>query len=63
VGSYGLLNGRVSFSDVEFAGSTWQFALWARNLADEDSVNYRIGTTSATFLQPRLVGAEVIFEF
>ncbi len=63
VGSYGLLNGKISFSDVEIGGGNWQFGILARNLTDEDSVNYRIGATSATFLQPRLIAAEVILEF
>lgn len=61
--AYGLLNGRISLGDIEMTGGTWQFAVWAKNLADEDAVNYRIGATSVTFLQPRVVALEVGLEF
>lgn len=63
VKSYGLLNARIAVSDVELGGGNWQFAIWAKNLTDEDSVNYRIGSTAVTFLQPRIVAAEIGFEF
>ena len=39
-------------------GGEWQFAVWAKNLTDEDSVNYRIGQTSTTYLQPRTYGVD-----
>lgn len=63
VDDYGLLNARVSLGDIKIGGGNLQIALWSRNLADEDSVNYRIGTTSTTHLQPRTVGADLIVEF
>ncbi len=63
VEDYGLLNGRVSLGNVEMGGHNWQFALWGRNLTDEDSANYLIGATATTYLAPRMYGAEVIFEF
>lgn len=63
VESIGLLNGRVSLGDVEIGGGNWQFAVWAKNLTDEDTINYRIGSTSVTFLQPRVIAAEVSLEF
>jgi len=63
VKSYGLLNARIAVSDVELGGGKWQFAIWAKNLTDEDSVNYRIGSTAVTYLQPRIIAAEVGFEF
>lgn len=63
VESYGMLNGRISLGGVEIAGGSWQFAVWAKNLTDEDSVNYRIGSTAVTFLQPRVIAAEVGLEF
>ena len=63
VESFGLMNARVSLSDVEIGGGLWQFALWARNATDEDSINYRIGATSATFLQPRTINAGITLEF
>jgi iron complex outermembrane receptor protein len=63
VGDYGLLNARVSIANVEFGETTWQFALWGRNLADEDSSNYLIGSTANTFLPPRMYGGEVRIQF
>jgi iron complex outermembrane receptor protein len=63
VDAYGLLNARVSLADVEMAGHNWQFAVWGKNLTDEDSSNYRIGSTALTYLPPLMWGGEVIFEF
>tara|TARA_R110002110_G_scaffold362241_1_gene572017 strand:- start:82026 stop:84323 length:2298 start_codon:yes stop_codon:yes gene_type:complete len=63
VPDFGLLNARISIGDVAMMGGNWQFAVWGRNLTDEDNVNYQIGSTSSTFLQPLTWGGEVIFEF
>jgi iron complex outermembrane recepter protein len=63
VEDYGLWNGRISLGDVQMEGHNWQFALWGRNLTDEDTANYLIGATASTYLAPRMWGAEVIFEF
>lgn len=57
------MNARFSLRDVDMFGGNWQFALWVKNLQDEDGVNYAIGTTANTFLTPRMYGGEVIFEF
>ena len=63
VGDFGLLNGRIALDEVELAGGIWQLAVWAKNLTDEDDVNYQIGTTSSTFLQPRTYGMDVKFRY
>ncbi len=63
VESYGLLNARVSLSDVDMLGGNWQFALWAKNVQDRDNVSYAVGTTSFTYLAPRMYGAELVFEY
>lgn len=63
VDGYGLLNGRVSLADVEMGSVAMHFALWGKNLADEDSANYQIGATASTYLQPRTYGAEVRLTF
>jgi len=62
VGSFGLLNGRISLADVNMFGVDWQFALWGKNLSNRDDANYLIGTTASTYLQPRTYGAELILE-
>jgi iron complex outermembrane receptor protein len=63
VADYGLLNARVSLADVEMGGHNWQFAVWGKNITDEDTANYQIGATAATYLAPAMWGGEVIFEF
>jgi iron complex outermembrane receptor protein len=63
VADYGLLNARISLAEVEMGGHNWQFAVWGRNLTDEDSANYLIGSTASTYLQPMMWGADVIFEW
>ena len=63
VADYGLLNARISLADVAMGGHNWQFAVWGKNITDEDSVNYRIGATATTYLAPAMWGGEVIFEF
>jgi len=59
VEDFGLLNGRISLDYVEMLGGEWQFALWAKNLTDEDTANYLIGQTSTTYLQPRTYGVDL----
>lgn len=63
IADYGLLNARISLAEVEMGGHNWQVALWGRNLTDEDSANYLIGSTASTYLAPTMWGADVIFEF
>ncbi|WP_101758362.1 TonB-dependent receptor [Oceanicoccus sp. KOV_DT_Chl] len=63
VEAFDLMNARISLADVDIAGAKWQFGIWSRNVLDERVSNYRIGTTATTYLQPRTVGADVMFEF
>ncbi|MEH6581134.1 MAG: TonB-dependent receptor [Halioglobus sp.] len=63
VEDFGLLNGRISLAEIEMLGGNWQFAVWGKNLTDEDTANYKIGATSQTFLQPLTWGGELIFEY
>ncbi|MFT4518341.1 MAG: iron complex outermembrane receptor protein [Halioglobus sp.] len=63
VDAYGLLNGRISLADVEMFGGNWQFAVFGRNLTDEDSANYLIGSTASTYLEPLTWGGELRLEF
>ncbi len=63
VDDFGMVNARLSLASVELAGGDWQFALWGKNLTDEDTANYLIGGTAFTYMPPLMWGAEVIFEF
>jgi len=62
VDAFGLMNGRISLADVKIWDANWQFAVWGKNLTDEDKANYLIGATATTYLQPLTWGAEVILE-
>jgi iron complex outermembrane receptor protein len=63
VDDFGMLNGRISMADVQLFGGNWQFALWGKNLTDEDTANYKIGTTSSTYMEPLMWGGEIIIEY
>ena len=62
VEAFGLLNARIGIADIGVGNGKLQFAIWSRNLANADDVNYRIGATSTTHLQPRTFGADIIYE-
>ncbi len=66
VKSYGVLNGRLALSDIDFGGVQGEVTLWSRNLTDEDHiVNYidfgpLFGNlTDAYYLEPRTYGLEL----
>ncbi|MBA6414248.1 TonB-dependent receptor [Parahaliea sp. F7430] len=63
VDDFGTLNARISLDYVQMLGGEWQVALWAKNLTDEDSANYRIGMTAFTFMQPRTYGLDLRFRY
>ena len=63
VNDFGQLNARIALAEVQLAGGEWQFAVWSKNLTDEDDVNYQIGTTSTTYMQPRTYGMDVILRY
>ncbi|WP_232332730.1 TonB-dependent receptor [Novosphingobium aquimarinum] len=64
----GLLDGRIALSKVDIGGSNAEFAIWGRNLTDEE---YRIsgidfgslGFATNTYGLPRTYGAEIRMEF
>ncbi len=61
-----LLNGRITLSEVELPTGQLQFALWGRNLTDEE---YKIhgagfaGYNAYTWGNPRSYGFDAIYEF
>ena len=36
----GLLNGRISWSNIELGGTRWRVSAWGRNLTDEAEVDH-----------------------
>lgn len=63
VEAFGLLNARISIADIDAGDGKLQLAIWSKNLADADDVNYRIGATATTHLQPRTFGMDIVYEF
>ncbi|GFM28815.1 TonB-dependent receptor [Novosphingobium sp. PY1] len=65
VGSYGLLNGRVTLSDIPVGFGNWQLAVFGRNLTDKVyyADHFNAGLPSAFFGQPRTYGVELTFKY
>ena len=64
---YGLLNARAVYT---LPGDRWSFAVWGRNLADEEVISNNIITAPlynslrvGSMLPPRTYGATVSFDF
>ncbi|MEH6570904.1 MAG: TonB-dependent receptor [Halioglobus sp.] len=62
---YGLLNARLSLSDVTFAGGSLRVAAWGRNLNDEEYYlsHFNAGVNSAMFGEPRSYGIDVVYTY
>ena len=68
--AFTLVNGRVTLSEVEIADSSrLRFALWGKNLTDEE---YRVfgitafealGFAGAVFNEPRSFGLDIVFDY
>lgn len=59
---YGLLDARLSLSEVTLGESEWQLALWGKNLLDEEYLVHKISQNffrSGYFGEPRTVGLEL----
>lgn len=65
IGSYGLLDARLSLADIPVASGKLRFSLWGRNLTDEDyySFHFIYVVPTAMFGEPRSYGADVTLEF
>ncbi|MFK7977221.1 MAG: TonB-dependent receptor [Halioglobus sp.] len=67
--SYGLLNARLSLTDVAFSGGgSLGFALWIKNLTDEEYQldGFGLPTTDSTLLtygEPRTYGVQLSYTF
>ena len=61
-----LLNARLTLAEVESLGGAFRFALWGKNLADEEYIMHgaNFGAyTGYTWGQPRTYGVDVAYEF
>lgn len=65
VGDYGLLNARLTLSDIPVGVGTWRLSAFGKNLTDK---NYYIshfsgGLPAAIYGEPRTYGLELTFEY
>ena len=61
-----LVNGRLALKDIEFSRGTAEFALWARNLLDNDKplwAGYQGYAGATTYTPARTFGVDVIFNY
>lgn len=65
IGDYGLLNGRITLSDIPVGFGNWQLAVFGRNLTDKVyyADHFNAGVPSAFFGQPRTYGVELSFKY
>lgn len=66
--SYGLLNARITLADVATGhdGSSLKFAIWGKNLNDEEYLLHTIGlggTNVGWFGEPRTYGLDITYEY
>lgn len=65
VGDYGLLNARLTLSDIPVGFGNWRVSAFAKNLTDTNYyvAHFTSGMPSAIFGEPRTYGLELSFEF
>jgi len=65
VGEYGLVNARLSLSEIDLGAGELRAALWGRNLADEEYyvTHFNAGVPSAFFGEPRSYGIDLIYQY
>lgn len=65
IGSYGLLDARLSLMDIPLGKGDWQVSLFGKNLTDKEYyvAHYQGVFPAAVFGDPRTYGLEVNFEY
>lgn len=65
VGDYGLLNARLSLSEIPLGFGKWRLSAYARNVTDTKYyiANFSAGLPAAFFGEPRSYGLELRFEY
>lgn len=65
IGDYGLLNARLTLSDIPVGVGKWRLSAFGKNLTDEKYyvAHYSAGLPAAMFGDPRTYGVELTFEF
>ena len=65
IDTYGLLDARLSLTEIPVNGGNLRFSLWGRNLTDEDYYTFHFSyvVPTAMFGAPRSYGADLSLEF
>lgn len=65
IDNYGLLNARLSLSNVTIGGGELRLGLWGRNLEDKQyyASHFNAGSSGAFFGEPRSYGIDVTYEY
>ncbi len=59
----GLLNGRISWSNIELGSTRWRVSAWGRNLTDEAEVVYDLSGFGFQYNMPTTYGVDLTLEF
>jgi iron complex outermembrane receptor protein len=65
IGDYGLLNARLTLSDIPVGLGNWRLSAFGKNLTDKEYyiAHFNGGLPSAIFGDPRTYGLELTFEY
>ncbi|ARS28926.1 TonB-dependent receptor [Sphingomonas sp. KC8] len=65
IGDYGLLNARLTLSDIPVGMGNWRLSAFAKNLTDKEYyiAHFNGGQPAAMFGEPRTYGLELTFEY
>ena len=65
IGDFGLLNARLTLSDIPVGFGKWRLSAFAKNLTDKEYyiAHFNTGLPGAIFGEPRTYGLELIFEY
>ena len=65
IGDYGLLNARLTLSDIPVGFGSWRLSAFGKNLTDKEYyiAHFNGGLPSAIFGDPRTYGLELTFEY
>ncbi|WP_380875946.1 TonB-dependent receptor [Sphingomonas sp. DBB INV C78] len=65
IGDYGLLNARLTLSDIPVGFGNWRLSAFGKNLTDKEYyvAHFNGGLPAAIFGEPRTYGLELTFEY
>ncbi len=65
IGDYGLLNARLTLSEIPVGFGKWRLSAFGRNLTDKEYyvTHFAAGLPGAIFGEPRTYGLELVFEY